>query len=231
MKLTTTLLTGATALGLAGTALAQESEVTPLTDWDATQIEGAWSAERMTEADVYGEDGDLVGHVQGLIVGADNMVERVVMETDNWFDIADRTISVPWDNIELTPQSEGISVPLDEDEMNDFSLFGDDESANVSEKAFRASDILDEYVTLEDGTGYGYVTDLVFSKGGELSSVVVSPDAGFGGADYAGGSYAYPYYGYDYGYDPLATGWTLPYAESDVLDYQPMDDGWLDDDV
>lgn len=221
---------------LAGTAIfvampVAAQEITPLTDYDATQIEGAWSVDNMLAADVYGEDGDLVGHVKNVILSSDNNVTHVVIETDNWFDLGDRAIAVPWDNIDLTPGTEGISAPLDEDEMNDFSLFADDQTNATDGSNFRASDVLDDYVSLQDGTEYGYISDLLFTQDGTLSSVLVTPDVGFGGADYTGGIYAYPYYGADYGYDPLTNGYSLPYTQDDVMNYGPYDTSTLGDGI
>ena len=210
-------------------ALAQE--ITPLNDYDPTRIEGAWSADQMRDADVYGEDGDLIGTVQNVIVNSDKMVERVAIETDNWLDIGDRVVSVPWDNVDLTSETAGISVSIDESNMNNFSLFGDDETANVEGEAFRASALLDSYVNLESALGYGYVSDLIFARDGTLSSVLVSPDAGFGEGDYAGGVYAYPYYDDSTYYDPVAGIYTLPYTQDEVLGYAPYDAGWTDESI
>ena len=50
--------------------------------------------------------------------------------------------------------------------MNNFLLFGDDETANVEGETFRASALLDSYVNLESGVGYGYVSDLIFAQNG-----------------------------------------------------------------
>ncbi len=209
------------ALLAATTALpAMAQEITPLTDYDPTQIEGAWSADNMRDADVLGEDGDTVGYVQNLVLSSDGSVSHVVIETDNWFDLADRAIAVPWENVDLTPEEEGIMVPMDEDEMNDFTLFADDMTMATEGENYRASDVLDDYVTLDDGTGYGYVTDLIFDQGGALQSVVVSPDVGFGGAD---GLYAYPYYGTEFGYEPYGYDYNLRYDEGAVTEYQPFD--------
>lgn len=215
--------------GLATTALtatpgfAQDIETMPLADFDATEIEGAWSADQMQDADVFGEDGEHVGYVQNIILGTDDSVERLVVETDNWLDIGDRVISVPWDNVELTPDSEGIRAPLDESEMDNFSIFGDDESTDTGPRAYRAEEILGETVNTEGEVGYGYVTDLIFNEAGDLESVLVSVDVGFAGADYGDGYYAYPYYGYDAGYDPYEAGYTLPYSEDEVRSYEPTE--------
>ena len=204
-------------------------EITPLTDYDATQIEGAWSADQMRDADVYGEDGEIIGYVRNIVVGSEDTVERILIETDNWLDLGDRMISVPWENVDLTPGTEGISAMLDEDEMDDFSLFADDEVADLESDAYRSSALLDSYVNLEGGVGYGYVTDLIFSQDGTLSSVLITPDASFGDDDYTGGFYAYPYYSDSTFGDPLEGVYTLPYTEDDVLDYTPYDASWTDE--
>ncbi len=211
----------ALALGTLPVMAQNATEITPLTDYDATQIEGAWSADNMRVADVMGEDGDTVGYVQNLVMTPEGNVSHVIVETDNWFDLADRAIAVPWENVDLTPGEEGIMVPLDENEMNDFTLFADDSTMATEGENYRASDVLDDYVTLNDGTGYGYVTDIIFDQGGALQSVVVSLDVSYGNV--ADGLYAYPYYGPEMGYVPYGYDYNLRYDEDAVTDYQPFD--------
>lgn len=76
------------------------------------------------------------------------------------------------------------------------------------------TDLIDDYVLLQNDTGYGYVTDLTFNPEGKLQSVVVNasnPDLGYG-------YYAYPWYGfgYDIGWDPGLDYYVLPYTDRDL---------------
>jgi hypothetical protein len=84
-----------------------------------------------------------------------------------------------------------------------------------------------DYVRLEDGVNYGIVDDLIFDDGGKLKSIVVNPSVGYG----VGGYYAYPWYGYDYGFDPGQDFYDLPYGRDDVAAYEPFDSDVYDDDI
>ena len=53
--------------------------------------------------------------------------------------------------------------------------------------------------------GYGYVQDLIF-RDGEVAATVVDRNAGYG----TGGRYAYPYFGYNYGWYPGGRYYDLP---------------------
>ena len=88
-----------------------------------------------------------------------------------------------------------------------------------------------DYVRLQNGRDYGYVTDVVFGRDGNLQAVLVQPDITFDQAGYAGGAYAYPFYGYDYGFEPLEQTYDLPYDETEVAEYEPIEDGMFDGDL
>lgn len=216
------------ALTLAATA--QAAEVTPLSEFDMSQYQDGWTAKSLLDAEVYGEDGDEVGEVENIVMTSEGKIDRLVIETDNWLGIGDRMISVPWNNVDLAPDKEGIVTRLDEDQMDDFSLFSDDD-VDTGPQAFRASDLLGDYVELKDGTEYGYVSDIVFGQDGAVKAVMVNPDVGFGDSTYAGGYYGYPFYGYDYGLDPFADTYGLPYSEDEVAVHEPFDEDMFDNDI
>ena len=85
---------------------------------------------------------------------------------------------------------------------------------------------MDDYVSLDDGNGYGLVDDVLFTEDGNIQAVVVNADGAYGG-----GAYAYPFYGFDYGWDPGYSAYTLPYADTDLenvsaFDYDEYDGFW-----
>jgi hypothetical protein len=47
----------------------------------------------------------------------------------------------------------------------------------------------------------------------------VSPDVAYG----VGGPYAYPYYGYDYGWEPGSNYYHLPYSRREISQLGPFD--------
>jgi hypothetical protein len=93
-------------------------------------------------------------------------------------------------------------------------------------REWRATELMGDYAMLAGGVGYGYVDDLIVSKAGDLEAVVIRPDVTYG--RYA--PYAYPYYGYSFGWEPGLGYYGLPYTTADIdglepFDYEQMDMG------
>lgn len=212
----------ALATGSASPLLAQEIE---LSAWDTKALQDGWLASAMTDTPVYGEAGEDIGEVSNIYVGPDDQIESIVVEAGGFFDIGDTHFRVPWNQVDLTPGEEGIRVPVNEDNVEDFDLFGDEPGPGP--RAWRVNEVLGDYVRLEGGVDYGIVEDLVFDEGGKLQSIVVNPSVGYG----VGGYYGYPWYGYDYGFDPGADVYELPYAREDIAQVDPLEDDMFDDDV
>jgi sporulation protein YlmC with PRC-barrel domain/Ca2+-binding EF-hand superfamily protein len=66
--------------------------------------------------------------------------------------------------------------------------------------------------------GYGYVSDLIFNEG-RVAAAVVDRDAGYG----TRGRYAYPYYGYSYGWNPGSRYYDLPYDREEAVTITPFE--------
>ncbi|HEV7369240.1 PRC-barrel domain-containing protein [Arenibaculum sp.] len=239
------LLTAAAVAALAHPAIASaqatpepidDTEVVTLTEWeyDPLYAEG-WSAEQfIDDMAVYGPTGEEIGDVENLVVGPDGNILSVIAEIGGFIDIGDTHVNVPWDRIEFTQAGDGIIIPVTQETIEDFSLYPDDaptasEVASDIEavdddveplgRAWKATELMDDYVRLEGDVNYGYVNDLIFGEGGALQAVVVTPDVGYG----VGGYYAYPYYGYGYGFDPGLDYYGLPYAQDEVAGLEPFD--------
>lgn len=206
-----------------GSALAQE--VMDLEAWDAAELQGSWRATEMTDAAVYGANGEDIGEVSSVIVGPDNRVKSIVVEAGGFFDIGDTHFSVPWDQVDITPGQEGIRVPVNEDNVDDFDLFGDE--VTEGRRAWRASELVGDRAVFANGDRYGIVSDLLFGPDGSLTSVVVNPSVGYG----VGGFYAYPWRGYEYGYDPGSPYYDLGYSEDEIAGLDPIDFDEIDGDL
>jgi sporulation protein YlmC with PRC-barrel domain len=224
---TMTLSVAAVALAVATSPISPSlaADVVDLEMWNAEDLHDGWRASSMTDVAVYGEDGEDIGEVANIIVGPDDQVQSIIVEAGGLFDIGDTHFRVPWDQVDLTPGAEGVQVPVNEDNVDDFDLFGDEPGAGP--RSWRVSEVMGDYVRLEDGVNYGIVDDLIFDDGGKLKSIVVNPSVGYG----VGGYYAYPWYGYDYGFDPGQDFYDLPYGRDDVAAYEPFDYGVYDDDI
>lgn len=65
--------------------------------------------------------------------------------------------------------------------------------------------------------GYGYVSDLIF-RDGRVAAAIVDRAAGYG----TRGRYAYPYYGYSYGWTPGSRYYDLPYNQEEAVTITPF---------
>lgn len=180
--------------------------------------DGGWTAEQLFGQTVYGENTEEAGEVENLVVGADGTVEGVIVESGGFLDIGDTHYRVPWDQVKLTSDLEGITVPVTADNIEQYSVF-DEEEVAADQRAFRATELIGDYVSLADHRAYGVVQDLVFDQQGAVQAVVVYPDVGYG----ARGPYAYPWYGYDAGWEPGVETYDLPYTRSEIEELGPFD--------
>jgi sporulation protein YlmC with PRC-barrel domain len=208
--------------------------VMALTEWDYDQIyENGWSLSELIEADVVGEDGEDIGDVENVLLDESGQILSVVAEVGGFLDIGDTHVAVPFDEVEIGTSLDKITVPVDQDNVEDYSIFGEfgyftapeaDTTQVVNSdlvtgpRIWKATDLLDDYAVLTGGIGYGYVDDMIFVEGGKLHAVVVDPAIGYGP-----GPYAYPYYGYTYGWTPGATYYDLGYGEQDVAVIETFD--------
>lgn len=138
-------------------------------------------------------------------------------------------------------QDESVEIPITQENVEDYSLFDDayfgevdvGELATVEDDVmtgpdiWKATDLLDDYVVMQTGEGYGYIGDLIFDQEGQLQAVVanaVNDEIG----DY--GYYAYPWLGWDYpyGWDADLDYYVIPYSQEQiagltVFDFEAMD--------
>lgn len=205
----------------------QRQPVLALSDWDYDQIyENGWSLSELIEADVVGEDGEEIGDVENVLLDENGQILSVVAEVGGFLDIGDTHVAVPWDQVETGANLDKITVPVNQDNVEDYSIFGEfgyftrpeadtkqvvNSDLVTGPTVWKATDLLDDYAVLTGGVGYGYVDDMIFVEGGKLHAVVVDPASGYGP-----GPYAYPYYGYGYGWAPNMAYYDLGYGEADV---------------
>ena len=196
----------------------QNGKIDLITWWQAEEYKDGWTAQQLFGTPVYGANGEEVGEVENLVVSADGKIEKIIVESGGFLDIGDVHLAVPWNEVEVAKGLERVSVPLTEENVDDFSLFDDDE-VQTDEREWRATELMYDYVSLKDYPGYGMVHDLVFSKDGEVEAVLVNPDVGYG----VGGPYAYPYYGYERGFAPGDETYRLPYTREEIAELGPFD--------
>lgn len=197
----------------------QQGDEIDLVTWrQAEEYRDGWTARQLFDTPVYGANDEGVGEIENLIVSADGKIEKIIVEAGGFLDIGDVHLAVPWDQAEVGKGLERVRTPLEEENVEDFSLFDDDE-VRTGQREWRVTELMYDYVSLEDYRGYGMVADLVFSQDGEVEAVLVNPDVGYGG----GGPRAYPYYGYERGFEPGADTYRLPYTREEIAELGPFD--------
>lgn len=218
----------------------RDSERIPMAEWSyETLYSDGRSAQRMIEiADVDGRSEEDIGEVEDMIVAPDGRVLALVVEIGGFLDMGDVHVAVPWEEIEMTGAEDGIRVPIDEDNIGEYTLFQADmleageagetvvagvDDAPTGQRAWRASELIGDYARVRDDdvwSNYGYVSDMIIEDG-KVASVVITPDVSYG----VGGYYAMPYYGYDtgYGWTPGSTRYDMPYEKVDMADLTPFE--------
>lgn len=185
-------------------------------------------ASRLMEQDVNGRDGNAIGEVQDVLVGPDGRVRAIVVEAGGFLDIGDAAFRVLWNEVNLTPGAEGVQIEMTKATAERYNLFDGPETVFTGPREFRLSELIGDYARLQDGTGYGLVSDVVISREGRISGVIVTRDIGLGA-----GAYGYPYYGYGYGFDPGFNWYGMPYSSPDQaamapgIDFGRFDPGLL----
>lgn len=192
-------------------------------------VTDGFSAETVMGMDVVGKKGEKIGSVENLLINQNGKIVAVIAQVGGVWDIGDTHVAVPW--AEVTVKNSNLHAPITEKNASEYSLFKQEyftkqevgeirtvqDDLNTGPKIWKATDLMDDYVLLESGEGYGYIDNLTFNKNGELQSVVVNAS----NPDYDYGYYAYPWYGYGYGYN---YGWNsalgqyvLPYGNRDLV--------------
>ena len=185
------------------------------------ELRNGYNAENLIDTKVRSPNGEEIGEIENLIVGPDGKLKKIVFATGGVLGIGDKHLAVDWKDVKVGPGIEFVTVPLTQGTANQYGIFdGMPERVNTGPRAFRASELLGDYVRLKGGVNYGYVRDLMFTQAGELKAIIVNPDV-----DYATdrGYYAYPFRGYDYGWNPGADYYDLPYDRSDIAQLGPFE--------
>lgn len=229
-----------------------DADVVPLAEWNYDDIyaTGVSAENFMDEMEVYGQDGDEIGDVEDILIGPDGQVIAVIAEVGGFWDIGDTHVSIPFDQVQVSENGEGVILPITEETVDEYGFFGDAEEPDIVaaetaesdvvagvddtpvRRAWRASELIGDYARLSEVEGrtdhgymsdYGYVSDLILSDG-QVSAVVVQPSATYGR-----GYRALPYYGYDAGWDAGSPYYDLPYTERQVgeageFDYERLGD-------
>jgi hypothetical protein len=226
-----------------GSQQTSDMPIIALTDWDYDEIySNGWSLERLIDdARVFGAEGEEIGDIENVLIGEDGRILSIIAEVGGFLDIGDTHVSVPWDQLAFSPALDLIETPVNQENVEEYSVYGDwgyimkSETGTVEvvnddlltgPRVWKATELLHDYALLTGSLAYGYVDDLIFTNDGMLHAVVVDP-----GTTYATGPVAYPFYGYGYGFTPVSPYYTLPYGADEIAVIDTFDEDRLSDDV
>ena len=232
--LAASLITGLVFVGFAGSAMAAtdppaktvEIKTIDLHKWKLDPATG-WSVNKLIGKKVKGSKGENVGEVDNVVFGPDGQVCELIVSTGGFLGFGEKNLAVKWADVTVSLNYEFVTTPITAESVKRYGLFDGvpKSSGPLAPRNWRSSELIGDYVYLKGNVHYAYVRDLIVSQGGELQAVIVSPDVGFNHGDgmYAGGYYAYPFYGYGYGHgwNPGNAHYNLPYDKTDIKELLP----------
>jgi sporulation protein YlmC with PRC-barrel domain len=232
--LAVSLATGMLFTGLAGPAMAAkdppaktlEIKTIDIHTWKLDPGTG-WSVRKLVGKKAKGPKGENVGEVDNVVFGPDGKVRELIVSTGGVLGFGEKNLAVKWSDVTVSPDYEFVTTPITAESVKKYGLFDGipKSSGPLAPRNWRSSELIGDYVNLKGNVRYAYVRDLIVSQGGDLQAVIVSPDVGFSHGDglYAGGYYAYPFFGYGYGHgwNPGNAHYNLPYDKADIKELLP----------
>ncbi|CAM4239063.1 PRC-barrel domain-containing protein [Vreelandella rituensis] len=207
-------------------------DVAAISEWnyDTLYDEGGMTAESLMDTEVFGIEDEEIGSVENVLLNDQNEIVAIIAQVGGFWDIGDTHVLVPWEEVNV--HEEGVSIPIHEDNADEYGVFDEDyitkgdlsyisqvdDDATTGSRIWKLTDLLDDYASVGEGNGYGYIDNVLFSTEGKIQAVVIEADSTYGGE-----AYAYPFHGYDAGWDPSYSTYVLPYDEADLDNVSPFD--------
>jgi sporulation protein YlmC with PRC-barrel domain len=211
-------------------ALLQAEEARDLADWDYEELRTGWSVERLRNtAEIIDQNGESIGTVKDLIIAPDGKIKRLVIEAaGGLFNLGAAQFAYPFDQATFDGPDR-VVVALEEEHLEDYSLFAE-EDAPAQRRNWRVSELIRDYVYLEDGYRFGWIDDAIIGADGTIKAVVVQPDVR---VTRAPRPVALPFLPEEGRFDPSMYFYQVPFsadavAELDVFFYDQMEThtGW-----
>lgn len=204
-----------------------------LDEWNYNTLyeQGGFRAEQLLEAKVFSPQENEIGEMENIVLDQRNQIVTVIAEVGGMWDSGDRHVAIPWDEVEFI--EEGIKVPIQQDTVEEYDLFTNvtineayiykqemervstvEEDVATGPQTWKISDIIDDYASMKNDEGYGYITDTLFSNNGIMQAIIIKP----ANNEFGQGPRAYPFYGYPEDWRPGDSHYILPYSKEDVTE-------------
>lgn len=204
---------------------AKNGKVTAISEWtyEAIYEEGGMTAENLMDRAVFSADNEEIGSVENILLNDKNQIVAVIAQVGGMWDIGDTHVLVPWEEAEVN--EDGVAIPVHEDNADAYGVFNEeyvtkqdlsyvsqvDDDPTTGLHVWKLTDLLDDYASVGEGKGYGYVDNVLFTKEGKVQALVIEADSTHGGE-----TYAYPFEGFATGWDPSYSAYKLPYDEAEL---------------
>ena len=176
----------------------------------ANTVYDGYRASRLLGSAVFSLKGEYLGAVRNVTMADDGQIVYLLVEGFRTKNEPEFISRIPFDRV-LRPLHQGAIVADFSDlRSREYGLFTEPGDAQAEPHEFSISKVIGDYARLQAGQGYGYVSDLVFDRGGKLAAVVISRGAAAGG-----GTYAFPYPGQTGRWSPKLSYYGLPYVTAD----------------
>ena len=206
--------------------------VRSLDEWNYSAIyeQEGFRGKQLLEEKVFSPQNNEIGTMANIVLDQKNQIVTVIAEIGGMWNSGDRHVAIPWDEVEFF--EDGIKVPVREENVEEYDLFTNvtindsyiykqemqqvitvEEDVATGPRTWKISDIIDDYASMKNDGGYGYITDTLFSRSGVMQAIIVKP----ANDEFGQGPRAYPFYGYPEGWRPGDSHYILPYSREDVV--------------
>jgi sporulation protein YlmC with PRC-barrel domain len=172
----------------------------------ADELYRGWRASGIIGQPVISKAQQKLGLVRNLVLADNGQVESLLVEGKGAAGLPEFVFKLPWQRVDTSNLPKRIIADITSGELPEYGLFPGKEGVAELPGEFRASQVIGDIARLQAGQGYGYVSDLVFSRNGKLLAIAITRDA-LG----RGGTYAFRYPGTTGRWDPRMSYYGLPY--------------------
>lgn len=214
----------APAFGPAAAQLGTEPEEKYPSFTPGPELRNGYTAEDLRDAEVHGKNGQKVGSVEDVVIGAGGQLERLVVAVnEGLFGTGGRRLAVDWQDVEVGPRDQYgidyVTASANEGNLEESGVFVDGKQAvKGGPDEWRASELIGDDVDLKGSEDDGYVSDIMFDKSGQVQAIATAAEI-----ESTVVSFYSPYSGEDEGWDPGDDYYVVPYTEEELRQLMPED--------
>ena len=138
---------------------------------------------------------------------SDAKITAVLVERQAAGQRSEFVFRLPWERIDATRLPKDIVTRAASGDLAELDMFAGNTGAPTMPREFAVTEVVGEYARLQAGQGYGYVSDIVFSRDGTMIAVLITR-----GLRQEGGTYAFGFPGFLGQWRPDMSYYGLPYV-------------------